>query len=107
MEGGRYLVYEHPQSAASWSNPNVDKLAATAGVTRAELDQCEFGLTSEDEVGRAPAKQPTPLITNSVEVVRAMGVTCKGGHRHVQLMAGRARAVAYTQPSVAGRSAKA
>ena len=77
MEGGRSSVYEHPQSAASWSNPNVDKLAAMAGVMRAELDQCEFGLTSEDELGRAPAKKPTSLLTNSVEVFRTMGVKCK------------------------------
>ena len=95
MVRGRYFVYEHPQSAASWSNPNVDKLAATAGVMRAELDQCEFGFTSEDELGRAPAKKPTSLLTNSVDVYRTMGVKCKGGYRHVQLMAGRARADAH------------
>ena len=65
MEGGRSFVYEHPQSAALWSNPNVDKLAAAAGVMRAELGQCKFGITSEDELGRAPAKKPTSLFTNS------------------------------------------
>ena len=74
---------------------DIDKLAATKGVMRAELDQCEFGLMSEDELGRAPAKKPTSLLTNSVEVFRTMGVKCKGGHRHVQLMAGRARAAAH------------
>ena len=52
MEGGRYLVYKHPRSAASWHNPNVDKLASTAGVMMTELDQCEFGLTFEDELSR-------------------------------------------------------
>ena len=46
-------------------------------------------------VGRAPAKKPTSLLTNSVEVDRAMGVKCRGGHRHVHLMAGRARAAAH------------
>ena len=95
MEDGRYLMYEHPKSAASWINPSVDRFASTAGVMRAELDQCEFGLMSEDELGQAPAKKPTPLLTNSVEVDRAMEVKCKGGHRHVQLMAGRARAAAH------------
>ena len=48
MEGRRYFVYEHPKSAASWINPNKEKLAATEGVMRTELDQCEFGLMSED-----------------------------------------------------------
>ena len=65
---------------------------STARVMRTELDQCEFGFTSEDELGRAPAKKPTSLLTNSVEVYRTMGVNCKGGHRHVQLLAGRAAA---------------
>ena len=62
---------------------------------RTELQLCEFGLTSEDKPGRAPAKTPTPLLTNSVEVDRMMRVKCKGGHRHVHLMFGRARAAAH------------
>ena len=70
MEGGRYFLYEHPKSAALWINPNIDKLSSTPGVMRTELDRCEFGLMSEDEVGRAPAKKPTSLLTNSVEVDR-------------------------------------
>ena len=81
IEGGRYFVYEHPKSAASWKNPSIEKLASTPGVMRTELDQCAFGLTSEDEIGRAPAKKPTSLLTNSVEADRSMGVKCKGGHR--------------------------
>ena len=59
MEGGRYFVYEHPKSAVSWDNPNVAKLASTPGAMRTELDQCEFGLVSEDELGKALAKKPT------------------------------------------------
>ena len=62
---------------------------------RVELDQCEFGLLSEDELGKAPAKKPTSLLTNSVEVYRTMSVKCRGGHRHVHLVAGRARAAAH------------
>ena len=62
---------------------------------RTELDQCEFGLMSKDELGEAPAKKPTSLLTNSVEVDRTMSRKCRGGHRHVHLLAGRARAVAH------------
>ena len=95
MERGRYFVYEHPKSAASWDNPRVDGLASTPGVMRTELDQCEFGLTSEDELGRAPAKKPTSLLTNSAEVDRMMGVKCRRGHRRVHPTGGRARAAAH------------
>ena len=59
MEGGRDFIYEHPKSAASWDNPDVDGLSSTEGVMRTESDQGEFGLTSKDELGEAPAKKPT------------------------------------------------
>ena len=108
MDGGRYFVYEHPKSAVSWDNPNGVKLASTPGVMRTELDQCEFGLVSKDELGEAPAKKPTSLLTNSVEVDRMMSVKCQGGHGHVHLMSGRARAAAhYPAKFVSGRCAKA
>ena len=76
MEGGTFLVHKHPKSAVSWDNPSVDGLASTPGIMRTELEQCEFGLMSEDELGKAPAKKPTTLLTNSVEVSRMMGVMC-------------------------------
>ena len=97
MEGGRCFVYEHPKSAAPWCNPSFEKLASTPGVMRTELDQCEFWLIAEDELDRAPAKKPTSLLTNSIEVDRAMRGKYKGGHRHAHLMAGRARAAAHYQ----------
>ena len=74
--GGRYFICEHPKSAASWNKLDVDGLASTEGVLRTELDQCEFGLASKDELGKAPAKKPTSLLTNSVEVPRTMGIKC-------------------------------
>ena len=95
MSGGRYFVYEHPKSAASWENPAIVRLMGKTGVMRTELDQCEFGLVSKDEHGEAPAMKPTSLLTNSVEVDRMMHRKCGGGHRHVHLMAGRARAAAH------------
>ena len=76
MDGGRYFTYENPKSAASWSNPDVERLASVDDVLRTELDKCEFGLTCKDELGEAPAKKPTSLVTNSIEVHRTMGVKC-------------------------------
>ena len=96
-------MYEHPKSAVSWDNPNVAKLAPTPRVMRTELDQCEFGLVSKDELGEAPAKKLTSLLTSSVEVDRMMSVKCRGKHRHVHLMSGRARAAAH-YPANFGRA---
>ena len=98
MSSGRYFIYEHPQSAASWATPAIQELMAMPGVYRTELDQCEFGLMSTDELGSAPARKPTSLLTNSVEVHRTMGRKCRGGHRHVHLMKGRAKAAAQYPP---------
>ena len=98
VAGGRYFIYEHPQSAASWAVPQIQKLMAMPGVHRTELDQCKFGRMATDEMGTAPAKRPTSLRTNSVEVHRTMRRKCRGGHRHVHLMKGRAKAAAQYPP---------
>ena len=58
MDGGRYFIYKHPKSAASWNNPDVERLASVDGVLRTELGQSEFGMTSKHELGEAPAKKP-------------------------------------------------
>ena len=107
MQGDRYFVYEHPRSAASRINSSVDRLASTPGVMRTELDQCEFGLMSEDEIGRAPAKQLPLLLTSSVEVNRMMSVKCREGidmYISWQDEPGRQRT---TPPSSAGHCARA
>ena len=48
IEGGRYFVYEHPKSAASWKNPRIEKFASTPGVMRTEPGQCKSGVKPED-----------------------------------------------------------
>ena len=41
----------------------MQKLINMNGVFIVELDQCMYGLTSTDKIGRAPAKKPTRFIT--------------------------------------------
>ena len=55
---------------------------------------CAFGMKSKDERGEGFAKKPTKFLTNSGEMARALNRQCPGDHRHVHLMAGRARAAA-------------
>ena len=61
---GRWFLFEHPKGASSWSEPEVQKLINMNGVFIVELDQCMYGLTSTDQIGRASAKKPTRFITN-------------------------------------------
>ena len=55
-------------------------------------DQCRFGLTSIDSEGPGLVKKSTKFITNSKVLAKALSRRCKGGHRHVHLLNGRAAA---------------
>ena len=62
------------------------------GVFTVRGDMCRFGMSSEDSLGSAPVKKPTGWMTNSLHISDALEKRCSGGHRHVQLTDGRARA---------------
>ena len=83
MERGKYFVYEHPKLAAPLQNRDIVEPISMAGMMQIELDRCEVGLTFKHKDGIAPAKKPTTLLTNSVEVDRIMSRRCRGGNRHV------------------------
>ena len=68
------------------------KLMEEFGVYTVRGDMCRFGMSSEDSLGSAPVKKPTGWMTNSLCIADAMEKRCSGGHRHVQLTDGRARA---------------
>ena len=66
MDGADTSFMNTPNRQCFWENLDVDRLASTEGVMRTELGQCEFGLTSKDELGETPATKPISLFTNSV-----------------------------------------
>ena len=47
-----------------------------------------------DGQGPALTHKPTGFLTNSMHIARRVGVRCKGGHRHIHLMNGRASTAA-------------
>ena len=101
MAQGRYFLHEHPQSAASWKEQCMEELMRSPLVLKATLHQCQFGLTSTDEMGLGLVKKPTTMLTNSVEVHRQMDRQCvPGSHRHVHLMSGRAKAAQKYPPEL-------
>ena len=89
---GRRFLFEHPQGASSWPEPEMQKLINMDGVFVVNADQCRYGLTSVDQLGRAPAKKPTKLITNMEPAFVCLSLRCDKSHRHVTLENGRARA---------------
>ena len=98
MRAGRAFIFEHPATASSWEIGGLQRLRNASGVHEALLDMCRFGMTSWDESGEGLVRKTTRILTNAEEVADLLGRRCDGGHRHVQLMSGRAKAAAvYSQ----------
>ncbi len=93
-EGGRYFLHENPASATSWSLGCIQRVMGLGKTVAVTGDQCEYGLLSCDSSGVAPAKKPTKFMTNSLAIAGELNVRCRGGHRHVHLVSGRAAAAA-------------
>ena len=94
MKGGRGFVLEHPWLARSWEMEPFKSFSTELGVLMVRLDMCRYGMTSCDQDGVAPVYKPTRLLTNVGPIAEIMAKTCLGGHRHVHLISGRAKAAA-------------
>ena len=89
LENGRHFIFEHPLTASSWRLPSLVRLRKAAGVYEGVLHMCQYGLTSRDAAGEAPARKATRILTSSVAVRDLLLRKCLGDHRHVQLISGR------------------
>ena len=97
-QGGR-VVFEHPSAATSWTGPCLRKLLAIYGMRRVRHDQCQFGMTSVDGAGNVgPAREATGFMTNDEYIAEAVNRHCFGGHDHIQLLSGRAKACEKYSP---------
>ena len=89
---GGYFVFEHPWGARSWDTPSVRKVMGLAGVKVVRTDMCQYKMQSEDHEGPGAVLKPTGILTNCPGIAMAMQRRCNGGHRHVSLINGRAKA---------------
>ena len=63
IDGGRYFVHEHPESASLWKLGAVRKIAVQDAVMTVVGDQCEYGLEAKDKFGTGAAKKhPSPQL---------------------------------------------
>ena len=62
---------------------NIDKTVA---------HMCRCGMKSSDEAGGGHVKNPTGFMTNSHFLKDQLSKKCMGGHKHIQLLGGRAQA---------------
>ena len=89
---GNVFILEHPRSATSWSIVDVLGLTEREDVLLADFHMCAYGMMSEDSDGPAPVYKPTRIATNSTVAAELIPALCHGGHRHVHLLNGRAKA---------------
>ena len=99
MKAGRYFLHEHPNSASSWSMPEVVEMMAHEDVDVTTCDMCAYGLKTSDDIGEALVEKRTKLMSTPPEVLKRVGLQCdnraaqtKGEkHRHADTTNGRAR----------------
>ena len=92
IKEGRYMLHEHPLSASSWRVPEVVEFMTMHGLTRVRGDMCCFNMVQKDDDGWALIKKPTGYMCNSLYIRSELERKCEGGHRHIPLMSGRAKA---------------
>ena len=60
---------------------------------------CRYGMTATDERGPGLVQKPTGFLTNSEIMASRLQKKCLGGHKHVHLLSGKARAAqVYPEP---------
>ena len=68
------------------------KLMETYGLTKTVAHMCRYGMYSKDHNGIGKVKKPTGFLTNSQYLKDLLSSKCLGGHRHIQLVGGKAHA---------------
>ena len=69
------------------------KLRSIEGMRCGRCDQCQFGMTSVDGEGNVgPACKATGFMTDDEYIAEAVNRRCFGGHDHIELLNGRAKA---------------
>ena len=96
-EGGRYFLREHPNSATSSKMKEVLRLMSDLQLEKTTAHMCRYGMRRTDESGGGRVTKPTGFLTNSIYLRDQLSKKCMGGHNHIQLLGGRAKACQVDQ----------
>ena len=91
LNAGRFFLHEHPRWATSWSDAKLQELQNDPRVYTVNGPMCRWEMVSEEAQGFGYVKKETQFLTNSKELADTLQGVCPGGHRHVQLINGRAK----------------
>ena len=93
VEGGGRVLFEHPWAAKSWNDSSLKELFEMDGMRRVRCGQCLFGQTLVDDAGNASLlAKTTGFMTNDENIAEAVERRGFGGHEHIQLLSGGAKA---------------
>ena len=92
IRAGRHFAHEHPSGSTAWSMPEVKQFILEHGVECAKTNMCSFGMVARDELGSGLVAKPTTIMSSSPEILKRICRPCRGSHRHVHLISGRAHA---------------
>ena len=82
-------MHEHPASAKSWAEEEVQEILKLKGVVRARLDMCMYNLTTQGADGPGLSKKPTDVMTNNSQFAQFLARRCDGSHGHIHLKGGK------------------
>ena len=89
MKRHRFFLFEHPQSARSWSSKVLSELAKQEGVSMVDFDMCCFGM--RDRISGKLHKKTTRFLGNlQREIMLSFLKRCTGDHDH-QTLEGRVK----------------
>ena len=98
LVGYSRMSIRHPRAAGTF--PGMVALMRDLNIEKINARMCRFGMASEDENGSGLVKKPTSFLTNSEYLRDQLTRKCLGGHRHVHLMGGRAKACQVYTPKL-------
>ena len=72
--------------------PEVQQFILEYGIDSVKMNMCSFGMTAKDDEGTGLVAKPTRIMSSSPEILKKIHKPCCGGHRHVHLISGKAKA---------------
>eukprot|EP00913_Durusdinium_trenchii_P024025 g22563.t1 len=86
LRRGGGILFEHPDGATSWQEPELQALAAHHNIKTVVCDQCMFGLNVD---GTGLNRKRTRWLSNMLPVIDELNLRCDGSHHHVHLDGGK------------------
>ena len=79
IEGGRFFLHEHPETAGSWEETCISDLLEIPGVSRVCGDQCQYGQEVQYGAFRGqPVRKATGFMSNAPRVLQRLTRRCAG-----------------------------